>query len=489
VVLADRVERIRMRLTGRWLRFASYRRLQGTGAIAATPQITESGQLDELVGTWFRRQRGGGPFRMLAGHAFTDWWTRFEATHPEFFAVQPDGSRTPYPSPQKAKLDVTNPAVARQWLSDVEHVLRRAPHLTMFSASENDGAYSGYCMSAECRAWDAPDGPRVRLAWKSGEREYVAMTDRYVKFWNRLAHLLRERFPLREYRIGVWAYGALRTPPVRARPDPRIVVGFVGGLAGDGDTQRQADRALWKRWSELVPWLVWRPNLFHYRWGLPASMATRLGEDFRFLAAHHLVGIDIDTVHHDWATRGFDYYLLAQLAWDPGVDVDELRSDYCRRAFGPTAGPDVERYLVALEESESELVNRVEGKSRYEAVDVYGQHFSEKRLAGWAALLTAARIKVTDASSPAGRRYLARLDFLQLGLDFTRAQVDAIRALEALRSRRVPMAVGLAEARAAVSRRDRQGEAAGRVMAIGWPQWAAQMRAVKMERYLLAPSP
>lgn len=487
LALTDRVERTRPRAQGRGLRFFSNRKLLPAQAGSPAPETAEAGRRDGLVDAWFRRQRGGGGFKMRAGHAFADWYARFGKTHPDFFAVQPDGTRRPYPNPEKAKLDVTNPAVARQWLGDVEDALRRAPYLTMFSGSENDGSYSGYCVSAECRSWDAPGGPKVRLTWATEEREYPAMTDRYVKFWNRLAQLLRERFADRDYTIGVWAYGALRTPPVETRPDPKLVVGFVGNLAGDSDATRQGDRALWKQWSQLVSRMVWRPNLFHYRWGLPGSMGTRLGEDFKFLTDHSLVGIDVDTVYHDWATRGFDYYLLAQLAWDPEADVKAIRADYCRRAFGPGAGPEIEKYFISLQESETQLVNSIEGRSRYEAVDIYAQHFSPERLAAWRAIFKLARTKVGNDGAPPAQRYLARIAFLETGLDFTESQVEVMRSLETLRSRRKPIAVSLAEARAAINQRDRLGGIAGKELAIGWPQWSNQMRALKMERYLIVP--
>ncbi len=488
LTVTNRVERSRPKVQGRWLRFMSNRKLLPGPEGSPTQEGADAARRDALVDAWFRRQRGGGSFKMRAGHAFSNWYSRFGKTHPDFFAVQPDGTRRPYPNPEKVKLDVTNPAVAGQWLSDVEEAVRRTPYLTMFSGSENDGGYSGYCMSAECRAWDATNAPRVRLVWASGEQEYPALTDRYVKFWNRLAQLLRDRFPDRDYTIGVWAYGALRTPPVEGKPASKLVVGFVGNLAWDGDATRQSDRTLWKQWSQLVARMVWRPNLFHYRWGLPGSMATRLGEDFKFLADHNLVGIDVDTVYHDWATRGFDYYLLAQLAWDPEADVRAIRSDYCRRAFGPEAGPEIEKYLISLEESETQMINRIERRSRYEAIDVYIHHLGAERRASWRAMLMAARGKVAGATSPAARRYLTRIDFLTAGLDFTDAQVEVMRSLETVRTRRKPLAASLAEARTAIAKRDRVGEAAGQSMAIGWLQWSRQMKSTKMERYLIAPS-
>ena len=41
------------------------------------------------------------------GHAFTDWWDKYHETHPEYFALQPNGTRTP---PKDACLLYTSPS-------------------------------------------------------------------------------------------------------------------------------------------------------------------------------------------------------------------------------------------------------------------------------------------------------------------------------------------------------------------------------------------
>lgn len=51
---------------------------------------------------------------------------------------------------------------------------------------------------------------------------------------------------------------------------------------------------------------------------------------------------------HNWATQGLNYYILAQLHWNPDLDVDALIDDYCRAGFGNGA-EHVKRYLLRLE--------------------------------------------------------------------------------------------------------------------------------------------
>ena len=43
--------------------------------------------------TWFRFHRIGGSFKGNYGHAFGKYWERFHEEHPDWFALQPDGTR------------------------------------------------------------------------------------------------------------------------------------------------------------------------------------------------------------------------------------------------------------------------------------------------------------------------------------------------------------------------------------------------------------
>lgn len=88
------------------------------------------------------------------GHPASDWWEKYHESHPDYFALQPDGSRSGYPSPANAKRCLSNPAVWDQWLKEVEQILEKDPNRTVFSGSENDSHSSGLCVCENCREWD-----------------------------------------------------------------------------------------------------------------------------------------------------------------------------------------------------------------------------------------------------------------------------------------------------------------------------------------------
>ncbi|MCA1808819.1 MAG: DUF4838 domain-containing protein [Lentisphaerae bacterium] len=143
------------------------------------------------------------------GHPFSEWWERFHETHPEYLALQPDGSRG-YPGGRTSKICKSSPAVWEQWLSDVEESLLVDPNRVVFGANANDGWTYGYCVCDNCQAWDHPEGQTFSYVSKGRVRQYVSMTDRQIIFANTLARKLRERFPDREdLSVAAMAYGVI----------------------------------------------------------------------------------------------------------------------------------------------------------------------------------------------------------------------------------------------------------------------------------------
>jgi hypothetical protein len=98
---------------------------------------------------------------MDGGHGFSGWWDKYGATHPDYFAAAPDGSRTAVKErATNTKLCASNPKVWQQWLEDVSLEVRADPLLSVINVSPNDGYTSGHCTCVNCLAWDHPDGEK-----------------------------------------------------------------------------------------------------------------------------------------------------------------------------------------------------------------------------------------------------------------------------------------------------------------------------------------
>ncbi|MCA1809589.1 MAG: DUF4838 domain-containing protein [Lentisphaerae bacterium] len=373
---------------------------------------------------WTRRQRLQlSSIFFSGGHAFTDWWERFHETNPEYFALQPDGTRgggdKPFPGARTIKICHANPDVARQWLAQVEEQLEKDPNRTMFSASPNDGWASGHCICEDCRAWDHPDGELRMFHWAGITQEYVALSDREVTFANHCARLLKERFPDKDYYVITMAYGHSRPAPVAARPDDNVIISCVANFFGRtdlvdrGSTSGQTFKQQYLDWAAMVPALIWRPNTGSpagWQQGQPDVSINQTIEDLKLVAENKCVGIFIDGVWEHWATQGPQYYVMGQLAWNPQLDGHAVLDDYYRRGFGPAAR-DIQAYWELLEQTREVFVS---GDRSYP--EVYDDAFFKKAYG----LLDRAERAVARAPE----KYAQRVEFVRAGLDYTMLIVE-----------------------------------------------------------------
>ena len=371
---------------------------------------------------WARFQRVQlDSLELLGGHAFTHWWDKYGKEHPEYFAAAPDGSRRPIASnPRNTKLCESNPAVWRQWLAEVEEQLRENPVQRVFNVSPNDGYTTGHCVCENCRAWDHPDGEKVVWGFGGGVKyEGVSLSDRDVRFANTLARMLKERFPDRELYVQLHAYGLARNAPIGIAPEDNVIISSVANFHMRSPEDRKVPMQQHAAWAKRAKLLMWRPNLGSQAglsWGLPDVAMTQAGEDFRFVADHHCIGLFFDLFWLHWSTQGPHYYALAHLAWNPYTDVAALMDDYYRRGFGPAAA-DVRAYWELLERTRMEFV--AEEPSRQRAYDI-PKKYTPELLAQAQSHLDAAAQRLAGADE----KYRRRLSFIRCGLDYTRLVVD-----------------------------------------------------------------
>jgi hypothetical protein len=321
---------------------------------------------------------------------------------------------------RNTKLCASNPTVWKQWLSEVEEELKEDPTKKIFNVSPNDGYTSGHCTCANCLAWDHPDGEKVTWNFPGGVKyEGVSQSDRDVRFANKLASLLNEKYPDRELFVLLNAYGLARNPPIGVAPEDNVIISSVANFHMRSPKERGLPMQQHAGWAKVANHLMWRPNLGSpagLSWGMPDVAMTQAGEDFRFAAEHHCIGLYFDLFWFHWSTQGPHYYALAHLAWNPQADVAALMDDYYQRGFGPAAA-DVKAYWKLLEQTRMEFV--AEEPSRQRAYDL-PKKCTPELFAKAQSHLDAAAAKITSADE----KYRRRLHFTQCGLDYTKLVVD-----------------------------------------------------------------
>lgn len=375
---------------------------------------------------WTRLQRLQlDSLNVAGGHAFTQWWGRFHQTHPEYFALQPDGTRSlsafgtssadVVRAPGLAKLCISNPKVQDQWIADVKEALKINPYQTVFSALENDSFNRGVCVCENCRAWDAPGNKTMtRMKGDTVLVEHL-LTDRYVHFWNILARRLKKEFPDQQLYVLGGAYGNYRPVPFVEKPDANVLMIVVANACIAAPQMRKESSQDMKNWGELGP-IIWRPNLWTRagRWGLPEISMKNQEGIFRLVAESNGIGVYFDTIWEHWATHGPMLYLLAQLTWNPRLDADQIMAEYYRRGFGPAAD-EVRKYWEGMDTLMDNPIGQPIGLS-----DEF-LNKSDQLLAGAAAKV---------AKGP--QIYRDRVEFVRDGLTYTRLMLDFLKLQYAL---------------------------------------------------------
>ncbi|MBT3377098.1 MAG: DUF4838 domain-containing protein [Lentisphaerae bacterium] len=292
------------------------------------------------VRRWQRRMRMGDHLGMSYGHAFTDWWSRFGKTNPEYFALNQYGKREPeVPQSEKSasdnplwaqlphfetiKLCTSNPDVAKQIVQDW---LGKGKPSKYVNVCENDSPPSGFCRCAGCRALDTLE-PGEEYGVYS-----VHLTDRYVHLTNMVAREARKHDP--EAWAVMYAYNETELPPRRERVEPNVVVGIVPTT-----TELPKLAELYGGWhARGARAMFLRPNYHHYyaTTTIPMGYEKHMYEAFQIAYRNGAIGTDYDSLQHGWPVTGFSDYVLAKSFAEPSKSFEHWESHYCT-AYGAAA--------------------------------------------------------------------------------------------------------------------------------------------------------
>lgn len=425
-----------------------YGGIQGANWRGAISKETFEKQLFE-TGVWLRRHRlVAGPMSFEYGHAFTRHWERFGKTHPEWFAMRPDGIRAPDTAPHSVQMCVSNPQFHKQivtdWLGGLTGTRKVIPRRPWINLAENDKKIDPRdpaCHCPDCRAWDVwvddVDYPRpwrpVYVTVKGdkeaevGEGKWLlppSITDRHARFWLAVQTLARKYDP--DATIVAYAYAGYTQPPIETKLNENIIVWIVPPFFYPLKEEMRDDfRKLWDGWSATGARLVLRPNYFLVGYCMPFIFAREFGEDFRHAAAHGMVGTDFDSLVGMWAVQGPNLYMLARLHERPEMTVDEVLAEYWA-GFGPAAAA-VQAYFDYWEEFTRDALPLILRK--HEASWFAFWHLNAEKIFPLEALRKGAQLlEVAKEATAAGSVYRRRVEFLGKGLNHAKLVVQTITA-------------------------------------------------------------
>ena len=341
-----------------------------------------------------------------AGHHFTDFWPKYKDTHPEWFALQPDGTRQQ--TTHCPRLCTANKELRDVIVQECIDRIDRDPKMRGISICMPDGSYDSVCFCELCRGLDPKNAPKKPgFLYKPAKHpfEYVSLTDRMLNFSNYIQSEVRKQRPGKH--LVQFVYAGYQRPPLREVPDKDLIFFNVAGNYTD------AKRLSWAQ-ENLAAWLsfgnptVWRPNcLAGFRCPYPMNFGRKLFADIEACKANGAIGVSFDCGNACYASRGFMFYMLAKAVLNPDrLSYKDIAADWVRSGFGPAARPMAE-YLLALERVFDAAAERAIGTRGYqEAFDIDS---------------FAAQLDKVEAAAKGDPEIKARVDYLRVGLGYARA--------------------------------------------------------------------
>jgi hypothetical protein len=277
---------------------------------------------------------------LIAG--VSDMWAKYGKEHPEWFAMQADGTRGlktlragPWTPLCVSNSELQHFIVEQAWDGGDELRL-----------GEADAGDEGMCHCPQCLAWDGPqqkDFPEdLRLKYTPR-----AMGDRYARYWKAVYDLAVKRNP--DVKISAYLYhNTLPAPMTNIELNKNITGEFViyGSRDGWYPMSQQEDqwyRDQWLGWAKTGMSLVYGPNYLLNMYATPNVTTRQTGEFFRLAYQHGLVGTNFRSYTFSWAAHGPMAYMHYRLNWNPEMEIKTIRQEYFS-AFGPAAA-DVEQYF------------------------------------------------------------------------------------------------------------------------------------------------
>ena len=265
--------------------------------------------------------------------------------HPEYFAMNADGSRNP------ELPNLTHPQVVEIAAGIIKDYFRDHPDANSYGFAPADGFPVDY----------TPETAKLNLALPDMSGRYegggLSITEEWLAFANNVTAAVRQELP--DVYIATNGYANRDAPPQGIELDDHLVIMFAAiwscplhGYDDEHCWQKVRQGQMLKRWCELSD-NVW---IFGYNQQLfvsgltPLPEFTKLRRDFPLMKEWGVIGF-WSQARNVWAEVGIaSRYLRARLEWDANADVDAILDDFFDKWYGK-AGDAMARFYHALDEA------------------------------------------------------------------------------------------------------------------------------------------
>jgi hypothetical protein len=271
------------------------------------------------IAAWNARNRAVEGIDLSTGHSYGGIIHRHQAefaAHPEYLT-----------RPGSGKFCVSNPGLQKLVIDDALAQFEKNPALQSISLDPSDGG-----------GWESDSCPDATI--------YTSVTDRAITLANVVAEAVTKKYP--DKFIGLYAYNE-HSPPPTIQVHPHVVVSIATSFIRGGYTLDQ----LFTGWSAKASQLGVREYYSVNTWDRDLPGRARGGNldylqktipEFHAKKARFLTAESSD----NWGPNGLGYYIASRLMWDTGeaARVEELKTDFLQKAFGPASAPMAEFYRL-----------------------------------------------------------------------------------------------------------------------------------------------
>ena len=333
------------------------------------------------------------------GLAQVNYLERFGESHPEYFALKPDGKRYNNPHEHHPGQLCFNSGIVEEIYQDAKAYFQGRPAsergITSWHRAAGENYYCimpqdglQWCACEKC----APYGPAGSAYFNDAEASKRINHFLWQFTADIASRLKREGI---EGIVTQMPYGVMKALPDVELPDNISVQVAVKGMG-----KREFwddDKAIIKQWHDKVhrPISVWTYPGKHMQKaamkGLPSTMFHQMGEYFQYMRPY-LCGAFIEDETDFEIFNHLDYYIYGKIAWNLDLSVEELLADYYRHMYG-SAAPLLETFFNEMEEL---WCGRIIGNTVETAVgpvaklptdfEVWQNIYTSEKRKGWTAL-------------------------------------------------------------------------------------------------------
>lgn len=309
--------------------------------------------------------------KIPTGHmlAWMNYPSRFAKTHPEYFAVDLNGTRCDG-SVVRYSVDVKghpcfSSGIMEEIYQDAKAILT-LPGPEAIIKKRNMSGVSKWMVNTKPFFLMMPNDCMVRCRCKKCAPYYEGLDgDKNIYYsekagdftWEKLLYvpnrLEKEKVP---GIVLMMAYDLTRQVPKQKIPDNVMIQLAALGPWGELNKEKQIeDEKLMQRWVEKLGSKIW---LWNYT---TKTTAGARGVDFvpnftpnvigRYYkqVQKYSFGAFLESETDYWIFSHLNNYVFCRLMWDGGTDADSLLADYRKRMFGPGAAP-MKEIMDSLEE-------------------------------------------------------------------------------------------------------------------------------------------